>query len=186
MLMKVLRPSSIPGKFPLIEPTIIGNHVWPNSCVITSHSSFFFALQSQKTIPGYSIPPATPATFTAAGYGYSYHNLEFISRVAFTYSVALSQVESVKDSAGYTDIAKHDLPLLRFTLAASQINELEEAQDTSLELFILKCQVNSFLPAACILRLLSSSGFIIKTLLSLFEASFNLLISVSDNTSFGF
>ena len=33
--MKVLKPSSIHGYSRSFEPTIIGNHWWPNSCAIT-------------------------------------------------------------------------------------------------------------------------------------------------------
>src|ERR1035437_163025 len=66
-LMNVLNPSSIHGYLRSLEPTIIGNQLWPNSWLVTPHKPPALLFHEQKTIPGYSIPPTTPATLVAEG-----------------------------------------------------------------------------------------------------------------------
>ena len=86
---------------------------------------------------------------------------------------------------GYTLIASAFLPPGKFIFAASQINDFDEAQATSLALFILKCHVNL---AFCGLDdgLLTSSALLITIVLSLCFAVFNLLNCSTVKTSFGF
>src|ERR1700742_2686585 len=67
LLIKVLKPSSIQAYLRSFEPTIIGNQLWPNSWLVTSHRSPVCDFHPQKTIPGYSIPPTIPATLVATG-----------------------------------------------------------------------------------------------------------------------
>src|SRR4051812_11951231 len=85
--MKVLKPSSIHMYLRSLEPTIIGNQLWPTSWVTSPKRSPFFRLLKQKMAPGYSIPNATPDTFTAEFHGYSKYLVEYISMLAFKYSV---------------------------------------------------------------------------------------------------
>src|SRR4026208_2115031 len=59
----------------------------------------------------------------------------------FTYSVLRPHALSPFDSSGYTLIASAFLPPGKLILAASHIKLFEDAQATSLALFILKCQV---------------------------------------------
>ena len=67
MLMKVLNPSSIQAYNRSFDPTIMGNHSWPSSCVVTPNRARSPARCPQNTIIGYSIPPTGPATLIAVG-----------------------------------------------------------------------------------------------------------------------
>src|SRR5579871_3037325 len=140
-LIKVLNPSSIHAYFLSLDPTIIGNHVWPNSWLVTPYRSNFEAFAEQNTMPGYSMPPTIPATLTAQGYGYSNHCFEYPSIAPFVNSVDRFQPSALALSMGYTDMAKDFFPLGKFILAASQTNAFDEAHATSLALLILNFQV---------------------------------------------
>src|ERR1700761_8516316 len=98
--MNVLKPSSIHMYLRSLEPTIIGNQLWPISCVISPQRFPFFRLSRQKTVPGYSIPNATPATVTAEFHGYSKYFLEYISMLYLRYSVPRPQESLPALSAG--------------------------------------------------------------------------------------
>ena len=73
MLMKLLKPSSIQAYSRSFDPTIIGNHPWPSSWVVTPNRPRSPARYEQNTIMGYSIPPTGPPTLIAVGYGYRNH-----------------------------------------------------------------------------------------------------------------
>src|SRR5665213_109330 len=98
--INVLKPSSIQPKRRSSLPTIIGNQLWPISCAVTQYSSFPLSVIPSNTIPGYSIPPAMPASLMATGYGYTNHFSEKYSIDFFRYSVALPQASFPALSSG--------------------------------------------------------------------------------------
>ena len=65
--MNVLNPSSIHAYSRSFEPTIIGNHWWPSSCVVTPNKPRPPERSPQNTIIGYSMPATGPATLIAVG-----------------------------------------------------------------------------------------------------------------------
>ena len=65
--MNVLNPSSIHAYSLSFEPTIMGNHSWPNSCVVRLNRRRPPVRSPQNTSIGYSIPPTGPATLIAVG-----------------------------------------------------------------------------------------------------------------------
>ena len=71
--MNVLNPSSIQGYRRSSEPTIIGNHSWPNSCVSTQYWSSRFSIAGTNVSIGYSMPSTRPSTVVAWGHGYFPH-----------------------------------------------------------------------------------------------------------------
>src|SRR5207247_4261760 len=66
-VMKLLKPSSIQAYNRSLEPTIIGNHSWPSSWVVTPNRLRSPARCPQKTIIGYSMPPTGPPMLMAVG-----------------------------------------------------------------------------------------------------------------------
>src|SRR5262249_41398439 len=67
IFMNVLYPSSCPAYSRPFDPTIIGNHWWPSSWVVTPYRPRPPERSPQNTIIGYSIPPTGPATLIAVG-----------------------------------------------------------------------------------------------------------------------
>src|SRR5882757_7355044 len=49
VLINVLKPSSIQGYLRSLEPTIMGNQLWPNSWEVTPHKPPFFEPAEQNT-----------------------------------------------------------------------------------------------------------------------------------------
>src|ERR1700712_1702286 len=85
--MKVLIPSSIQGSRRSSEPTIIGNHECPISWAEMKNRVLALSSMPSKTMPGYSMPVAGPATLMALVQGYGYQRLENRSTASFIYSV---------------------------------------------------------------------------------------------------
>ena len=98
--MKVLIPSSIQASRRSSEPTIIGNQECPISCAEMKNRVLALSLMPSKTIPGYSMPVAGPATLIALGQGYGYQRLENRSTASFMYSVERLQAFSPTLSGG--------------------------------------------------------------------------------------
>src|SRR5665647_3515664 len=122
--INVLKPSSIQGYRLSSLPTIIGNQLCPISCAVTQYNSPALSFQPSNTMPGYSIPPAIPASLMATGYGYTNHFSEKYSIDFFKYSVALPQAFSPALSTGYTDMDNDFFPPGKLTLPASPTSAL--------------------------------------------------------------
>ncbi len=60
-----------------LEPTSIGNHMWPISCVTTLYKSYLSALLLSIASIGYSIPLIGPSTALIWGHGYGYQRSEY-------------------------------------------------------------------------------------------------------------
>ena len=58
-------PSSIQGNRFSSEPTSIGNHMWPISCVVTSYIPRVSHCPPMQVIMGYSMPPHDVGPSTA-------------------------------------------------------------------------------------------------------------------------
>ena len=68
--MNVLKPSSCHMCTRSFEPTIIGYHMCPISCVTTLYRSYLSALLASIATIGYSMPLIGPSTAVICGYGY--------------------------------------------------------------------------------------------------------------------
>ena len=96
--MKVLKPSSCHMCIRSLEPTIIGNHMCPISCVTTLYSSYLSALLFSIATIGYSMPLIGPSTAVICGYGYVNQRSEYsmidmrdMSAASFHVSIALGR-----------------------------------------------------------------------------------------------
>src|SRR3954462_9579003 len=98
--MKVLIPSSIQASHRSSEPTIIGNQLCPISCAEMKNRVLALSVIPSKTMPGYSIPVAGPATLIAFGHGYGNQRFENRSTASFMYSVDRLQAASPTLSGG--------------------------------------------------------------------------------------
>ena len=67
MSMKVLKPSSMKAQRRSLEPTIMGNQVWPISWAVIQKRTLPLSSMPSKAMPGYSMPVEKPATLMAVG-----------------------------------------------------------------------------------------------------------------------
>src|SRR5690348_9714593 len=137
-------------------------------------------------MPGYSMPPATPASAMAFGHGYSTPvYFEKNSTVYFTPCVESCQPSFAMLSTGYADCAIACLPLGRSMRAASHTNAADAPNATSRVSCILKCHVSV---PPCLGRLagsVTSSAERITTVLSEWRACSYRCSSVLVSTSPG-
>src|SRR3954470_7222750 len=96
--MKVLKPSSCHMCIRSFEPTIIGNHMCPISCVTTLYRSYLSALLFSIARIGYSMPLIGPSTALMCGHGYwnqrsdySCTDMRDMSADSFHVSIALGR-----------------------------------------------------------------------------------------------
>ena len=96
--MNVLKPSSCHMCTRSFEPTIIGNHMCPISCVTTLYRSYLSLLLFSIATIGYSMPLIGPSMAVICGYGYSSQRSEYsmidmrdMSAASFHVSTALGR-----------------------------------------------------------------------------------------------